>query len=1350
MLNHLRATLLTIFLFMSICFHSNAQWFPISSPESNQITSICFPSTNISYLSSSSNIYKSTDGAITWDTLGYPFPTFTDTLVWSGRLKQHLFFTSIDTGFAAGWDLFANNELIMKTVDGGATWLVKHSAFTGGQLQSIYFPSSSIGYSVGLSGRKLKSTDGGQTWTALPSAGITETLNDVFFLTNTTGYIIGVNKNYKTINGGTTWRVVSLTGVQSIWFTDNMKGYAGNGNGSVLHTTDGGATWATVSLGESIPVNDIQFVNDSTGYITSGYGPGNPGKVFKTSDYGIHWEPQPSSIGVTLFDVCFIDENTGFAVGDNGTIIKTTNGGGPTAPVALFAGDNPLFCDSVTNFSNLGPVGYSYTWLINGVVTATSYNFSYAFAPSSTYTVSLIANNGLYSDTTTSTINTPAPLSINIILTANADTVCAPASATLNILSSQPGVYYRFMLGATYLTGNIAGTGGTLTYTSSGLFTNTTFTVEAVISTSCGIYTQSQNITIYCIPYPITTIPFAAVHNPICAGDSTVFTISSTQTDVRYWIVKYVSGLPAVSDTVLGTGGSIFLNVWGTGTFLFAAQKVFGCSPNYSSLQIAITQRTLNMYFYPSGTTYIANDTLAFNNSSNADSYVWQFPGAGISGSTNFEPTNITYPSSGIYNITLIGNTIEGCSDSTTAQVSIFNQAPNGTGTYCWSYNENASQSIFFPTYAGAYPFKTHSVSDQFIDNKGNVYVTGFYKQTVYSWDPKYNFFIRKLDKDGNLLWSKYMMAGNDNRELNSFVAGITGDTAGNIYLTGTLGTDLIDFGSGIILTCPSPSVRNTFVVKYNSNGDALWAQDISGGSYSTATDIVAGNKNDVYVSVIIGNVGYVIKHYDTNGNFINDLFVPTTTGQGIETIQSLNYSFVIGDQIPILSPKMRFDKNGDLLVAGRNYKGDLILGSTTIPCSSQEEVYFVGIIDTSSFTWSGGFPVARYKRVSTSWASTYLSSFLSFDIDSNNNIYFTGSWAGSNDTAATLVIGNDTISEVMDKYAFISKFNITGNLLWHNLAKANGIRDIVVASTDHAFIYGKIDDDIYSVAAGFYSQTAAPAGIAETMNSDYFLGEYNPSGDLVSVNKIMANDPPIDILQEGGILERNACGDLYFTALVSTVIIGSDTISTGTEQLTVTKFAPDNFCTKLFCTPAVGPVISAISSSSITEICVGDSIVFAINWASVGVSKVNISYSLNGAPFLPLVSNFPDATAPYYYTVADSGSYTFIITDSANVLISDTIYNMLLNPIPYPTIVVSNDTNICEGESATLNAIADMPVNYVWAPGTSTTSSVTYSPIASTQYTVTATNSTGCSSQDMIMVSVNPIPYITYTNKYH
>jgi photosystem II stability/assembly factor-like uncharacterized protein len=54
---------------------------------------------------------------------------------------------------------------------------------------------------------------------------------------------------------------------------------------------------------------------------------GTNGNIFKTSDCGTNWEVQSSGTTLTLYSVDFIGSQTGYAVGDNGIILKTTNGG---------------------------------------------------------------------------------------------------------------------------------------------------------------------------------------------------------------------------------------------------------------------------------------------------------------------------------------------------------------------------------------------------------------------------------------------------------------------------------------------------------------------------------------------------------------------------------------------------------------------------------------------------------------------------------------------------------------------------------------------------------------------------------------------------------------------------------------------------------------------------------------------------------------------------------------------------------------------------------------------------------------------------------------------------------------
>ena len=49
--------------------------------------------------------------------------------------------------------------------------------------------------------------------------------------------------------------------------------------------------------------------------------------IIKTIDGGYNWTVKSNASSDQLYSVSFIDENNGLAVGTNGIILKTTNGG---------------------------------------------------------------------------------------------------------------------------------------------------------------------------------------------------------------------------------------------------------------------------------------------------------------------------------------------------------------------------------------------------------------------------------------------------------------------------------------------------------------------------------------------------------------------------------------------------------------------------------------------------------------------------------------------------------------------------------------------------------------------------------------------------------------------------------------------------------------------------------------------------------------------------------------------------------------------------------------------------------------------------------------------------------------
>lgn len=75
-----------------------------------------------------------------------------------------------------------------------------------------------------------------------------------------------------------------------------------------------------------IPVNTgfktIKFIDSNTGWVA-----GENGIIIKTTDGGVAWNIQPSGTSQTIRSIFFFDANNGWACGDGGLILHSSNGG---------------------------------------------------------------------------------------------------------------------------------------------------------------------------------------------------------------------------------------------------------------------------------------------------------------------------------------------------------------------------------------------------------------------------------------------------------------------------------------------------------------------------------------------------------------------------------------------------------------------------------------------------------------------------------------------------------------------------------------------------------------------------------------------------------------------------------------------------------------------------------------------------------------------------------------------------------------------------------------------------------------------------------------------------------------
>ncbi len=168
-------------------------------------------------------------------------------------------------------------------------------------------------------------------------------LTDIKFTGANSGWVTVTNSNriYKTVDGGKTWTdtsVITTMNWEAVFTRENGNYVWIAGEDSIKYSQDGGGTWmggAVASEFSTHNLYDLYFTDNSNGWAV-----GDNGLVLNSNDGGASWTWKHSGnhtfvpgADVTLSAVHFVNADTGFAVGNNGVIIVTEDGGSSWAPV---------------------------------------------------------------------------------------------------------------------------------------------------------------------------------------------------------------------------------------------------------------------------------------------------------------------------------------------------------------------------------------------------------------------------------------------------------------------------------------------------------------------------------------------------------------------------------------------------------------------------------------------------------------------------------------------------------------------------------------------------------------------------------------------------------------------------------------------------------------------------------------------------------------------------------------------------------------------------------------------------------------------------------------------------------
>ena len=208
---------------------------------------------------------------------------------------------------------------------------------TGSTINTIGF-SGARGYAGGAFGTLIRTDDGGANWTGLPT-GLLTPLTELQVITPDAFVVGGGCAARRSVDGGATFTRLYFNSLGckeelvGLSFSNVNTGYLVLEDGTVVGSTDGGATWSpktavpgTRAAGGSATPTDLAFTSDAVGFASS-----TQGRIYRTTDGGGSWT-QVNDTNRAVNDVAFVDANTGFAVGASGLFLETTDGGTTWVP----------------------------------------------------------------------------------------------------------------------------------------------------------------------------------------------------------------------------------------------------------------------------------------------------------------------------------------------------------------------------------------------------------------------------------------------------------------------------------------------------------------------------------------------------------------------------------------------------------------------------------------------------------------------------------------------------------------------------------------------------------------------------------------------------------------------------------------------------------------------------------------------------------------------------------------------------------------------------------------------------------------------------------------------------------
>lgn len=294
-------------------------------------------------------------------------------------------------------------------------------------------------------------------------------------------------------------------------------------------------------------------------------------------------------------------------------------------------------------------------------------------------------------------------------------------------------------------------------------------------------------------------------------------------------------------------------------------------------------------------------------------------------------------------------------------------------------------------------------------------------------------------------------------------------------------------------------NLKDAFLIKYNANGNLVWAFAMGSGSGDEEVRSLAVDANgDVLLSGIHGfsfdadpdTAVRLIPYNNQVWTNLPDVFVMKFSANGNHL-----WSFALGSRFNDLVHNIDLTTNGSIVITGV-LEDSLDFNPDTAQLFLAPSIAGFGDAFMASYDANGVF--LWVKKIGN---ATSIENFFYVDVSLAGNIYTGGTFTGDVDFNPSPSAGYTLSAEIPLRY-FIAKYDGLGNFIWaRKLFSTTGdshLNGITTDNMDNLYLCGDFSDTV-----DFNLANAQIFNLVSTGNLDGFVARYAPNAAFVWAKQI-------------------------------------------------------------------------------------------------------------------------------------------------------------------------------------------------------------------------------------------------------